>query len=125
MILANHSSRFCFYRRLLLLRSHRPLESSHSVLHYDLDVVSVGGKRVVSDGAASNAGGQLKITLTIPLMLVRGLLTLSGNNSGWNSFTRETLELCQERPCSSRPFHRAGQDFLVGQRLTVKLRVLV
>jgi len=41
VILANHSSRFRFYRRLLLLRSHRSLESSHSVLHNDLDVVRV------------------------------------------------------------------------------------
>ena len=53
------------------------------------------------------------------------LLTLSGNNSWRNSFAGEMLKLCQERPCRSWPFHRACQDFLVGQRLTVKLRVLV
>jgi hypothetical protein len=66
VILTNHSSRSCFYRRLLVLRAHRSLESSYSVLHNDLDVVSVGSQRVVGDEATPNAGGQLKITLTIP-----------------------------------------------------------
>jgi hypothetical protein len=53
------------------------------------------------------------------------LLTLSGNNSGRNPFAGEMLELRQERPCRRRPFHRASQDFFVGQGLTVKLGVLV
>src|SRR5580704_18834145 len=52
-------------------------------------------------------------------------LALCRNNSRRNSFAGETLELRQECARSCRPFHRAAQDFLVGQWLTVKLRVLV
>jgi hypothetical protein len=66
VILAHHGGSFCFYCSLLFRCSHRPLESSHSVLHNDLDVVREGGKRVVSDDATLSAGAQLKITLTIP-----------------------------------------------------------
>jgi len=66
VILAHHRGSFCFYCRFLFGCSHRSLESSHSVLHNDLDVVREGGKRVVSDDATLSAGAQLKITLTIP-----------------------------------------------------------
>ena len=42
VILANHCRSFCCYGRLLLLCWHRSLDSSDSVLHNDLYVVSVG-----------------------------------------------------------------------------------
>jgi hypothetical protein len=42
VILAHHGGSFCFDCSLLFRCSHRSPESSYSVLHNDLDVVSVG-----------------------------------------------------------------------------------